>query len=255
LACDVPEACILANRLSGASFPVVLVLPATTNLNKGGSGENPRSGFPSRDGSMMKVAITGNVASGKSTLARIWAREGIPVVSADDLARAAAEPGTPGLRAITEAFGEEVLLPDGTLDRDGLRRLVFRDAALRGRLEEILHPRIAALRDEWMAREAERGSPLVAAEIPLLFELGLEGDFDATVLVHATDEERWTRLVESKGLGEDEARRIMEAQMPAGDKLEQATYVLHNSGSMDELEARALALLDLLRARAAGKGA
>jgi dephospho-CoA kinase len=85
--------------------------------------------------------------------------------------------------------------------------------------------------------------------------LGLEGDFDATVLVHATDEERWTRLVESKGLGEDEARRIMEAQMPAGDKLEQATYVLHNSGSMDELEARALALLDLLRARAAGKGA
>ena len=203
---------------------------------------------------MMKVAITGNVASGKSVVATIWAREGIPLVSADDLARAAVEPGTPGLRAIGAVFGGEVLLPDGTLDRDGHRRLVFRDAGLRKRLEKILHPRIAALRDAWMAGEAGKGSPLVAAEIPLLFELGLEGDFDATVLVHAADEERCRRLVESKGLGEDEARRIMEAQMPAEDKLDRATYVLHNSGSLDDLEARALALLDLLRARAAGKG-
>jgi dephospho-CoA kinase len=177
------------------------------------------------------------------------------LVSADDLARAAVEPGTPGLRAITEAFGAGVLLPDGTLDREGIRLLVFRDAALRERLEGILHPRIGSLRDEWMRRQAEKGSPLVAAEIPLLFELGLEGDFDATVLVHTTAEERRRRLVESKGLEEDEARRIMEAQMPAEDKLEKATYVIHNSGSLEELEVRALALLDLLRARAAGKGA
>jgi len=204
---------------------------------------------------MMRVAITGNVASGKSALARIWAREGVPVVSADVLAREAVEPGSPGLEAVIAAFGSELLRSDGTLDRNAMRALVFRDPASRRKLEKILHPIIGALRDEWMRGEAEGGSVLAVAEIPLLFELGLEGEFDAVVFVEAPARERLRRLTRLRGLDDDEAARIMEAQMPSEEKLSRSTFVIHNTGSEEELELRALALLDLLRARAAGKGA
>ena len=204
---------------------------------------------------MMKVAITGSVASGKSSLARIWAREGVPVVSADELARAVVEPGTPGLEAVITAFGPGFLREDGTLDRDALRDLVFRDPPSRRKLEEILHPLIGALRDEWMTREGGMGLPLVVAEIPLLFESGTEGEFDVIVFVDAPAVERLRRLTLLRGLEEGEARRIMDAQMPSEEKLTRSTFVIHNSGSEEELEVRALALLDLLRARAVGKGA
>lgn len=204
---------------------------------------------------MMKVAITGSVASGKSSLARIWAREGVPVVSADELARAVVEPGTPGLEAVITAFGPGFLRDDGTLDRDALRDLVFRDPLSRRRLEEILHPLIGALRDEWMTREGGEGRPFVVAEIPLLFESGTEGEFDVIVFVDAPAVERLRRLTLLRGLEEEEARRIMDAQMPPEEKLPRSTFVIHNSGSEEELEVRALALLDLIRARAVGKGA
>jgi dephospho-CoA kinase len=204
---------------------------------------------------MMKVALTGNAASGKTTLARIWAREGIPVISADDLARDAVAPGTPGLAAVLAAFGPQVLRGDGTLDRDALRALVFQDSSLRKRLEEIVHPIIAALREERMEREAAMGNRLVVAEIPLLFEVGLEGEFDVVVLVDAPYRERLRRLTQLRGLEEEEARRILDAQMPSEVKLPRASYVIHNAGSQEDLAIRALALLDLLRARAAGRGA
>jgi len=200
---------------------------------------------------MLKVAVTGNAGSGKSSLARIWSREGVPVVSADDLARAAVAPGTPGLAAVTEAFGPAVLREDGTLDRSALRDLVFRDQELRSRLEEILHPIIRSSRDEWIAREVKRGSLLVVAEIPLLFETGLDGEYDVVVLVDAPYEERLRRLTRLRGLEEGEARRILDAQMPPEEKVPRASYVVHNHGSEEDLEIRALALLDLLRARAA----
>lgn len=202
----------------------------------------------------MKVAITGNAASGKTALARIWTREGIPVVSADELAREAVAPGTPGLEAVVALFGPVVLDPEGGLNRDAVRERVFGDPGLRKRLEEILHPIIRGLRNDWMAREAEKGSPLVAAEIPLLFEAGLEGEYDVVVLVYAAYRERLRRLTRLRGLPEDEARRIMEAQMPMEEKLALATFVIHNDGPEEDLEIRALALLDLLRARAAGEG-
>jgi dephospho-CoA kinase len=202
---------------------------------------------------MMKVALTGNVASGKSALARIWARKGVPLVSADELAREAVQPGSPGLAAVVASFGVGVLKEDGSLDRDSLRHLVFRDPSKRRELEEILHPIIQARREEWMRREAGRGSRLVVAEIPLLFEVGLEEAFDAVVFVDAPYRERLRRLTELRGLEEEEARRILDAQMPPEEKLSRASFVVHNSGSMQELEIRGLALLDLLRARAAEK--
>jgi len=202
---------------------------------------------------MLKVAITGNIASGKSSLAGIWVRAGVPLVSADGLAREAVEPGTPGLEAVLRAFGPGIIGDDGTLDRDSLRGIVFRDPALRHQLEAILHPLINNLRKEWLQRQADKGSKLAVAEIPLLFEAGLEENFDLVVFVDAPSQERLRRLVEIRGLNPEEALRILDAQMSPDQKLTRADYVIHNSGTEVELEVRALALLDLLRARASRK--
>jgi dephospho-CoA kinase len=196
------------------------------------------------------VALTGNVASGKTRVAEIWREAGTPVVLADDLSRKAVEPGTEGLAAVVESFGEGVLSPDGTLDRGALRERVFRDAGERELLESILHPRIQALREAWMKQRVREGCLLVVAEIPLLFEVGLEDDYDTVVLVEAPEEERMRRLTRDRGLSEGEAQAIMEAQMPSHEKRGRAEYILDNGGTLDELKEAALALLKLLQARA-----
>lgn len=202
---------------------------------------------------MLTVGLTGSVASGKSTVARLWADEGVPVVSADDLARRVVEPGSEGLAEVVEAFGPGVLAPDGTLDRDALRDRVFRDSGARRRLEAILHPRIAALREGWTAARRAEGAELVVAEIPLLYEAGLADDFDVVVVVHASTRERLRRLVEERGLEPDDARRIMESQMDADEKRRRADRVLENDGTRDDLGRAARALLDELRDRASRK--
>ncbi len=199
---------------------------------------------------MLKVALTGNVASGKSTVVRIWSDAGVPVIRADDMARDVVAAGSVGLARVVEEFGKDVLQGDGSLDRAGLRDRVFRDPGDRARLEGILHPLIGSLRDDWVARHEGEGTSLLVAEIPLLYEVGLEKDYNAVVLVVAPPEERLRRLVEDRGLDEEEASRMMEAQNPSEEKLPKADYVLENGGSKGDLEIRCLALLDLLRARA-----
>ena len=199
---------------------------------------------------MIRVALTGNVASGKSTVAAHWASLGVPVVSADDLARDVVAPGTPGLAEVREAFGEGVLAADGTLDRGALRARVFEDDAARRRLEEILHPHIWALRTEWMEARRAEGAPLGVAEIPLLFETGREGEFDVTVLVDAPEAVRLARLLDRRGIAEAEARRIMAAQMDPALKRARAHHVLDNAGTPQELERAAADLLVRLRAGA-----
>jgi dephospho-CoA kinase len=199
---------------------------------------------------MLKVALTGNVASGKSVVARIWADSGVPVVRADEVARDVVAPGTAGLEAVAREFGTAVLLADGTLDREKLRGLVFNDPEARRRLEGILHPLIAARRDEWMKTQEDGKYPLAVAEIPLLFEARLQDDFDVVVLVVAPREERLRRMVADRGIEEAEALRIMAAQIPSREKTEQSDYILENGDTLEDLEIRSLALLDLLRSRA-----
>ncbi len=198
---------------------------------------------------MLSIGLTGNVASGKSVVAGAWADAGVPVVSADVLARQAVAPGTPGLREVGEAFGEEVLAADGTLDRAALRARVFRDEEARRRLEAILHPRIRELRDAWLRARAEAGERIVVAEIPLLYESGLEGEFDVVVLVDAPVDVRLTRLTTLRGLSEEEARRIMAAQMDVEAKRRRADVVIDNTGTVEALRARAAEVLGTLRAR------
>lgn len=203
---------------------------------------------------MLIVGLTGNVASGKSAVAALWRDAGVPVVSSDELARQVVEPGTQGLEEVRRALGDEVLAPDGTLDRGAVRERVFSDERARRVLEGILHPRIRHLQAEWIeAREAE-GAEMVVAEIPLLFEVGREDDVDLTVLVDAPPEVRLERMVRDRGLEPAAARRIMEAQMDSGEKRRRADLVVENDGTLEELREKAMATLDALRARATTSG-
>jgi len=202
---------------------------------------------------MLRVALTGNVAAGKSVVAEAWRRRGVPVVSADHLARQAVEPGSPALEEVRRAFGDEVLSADGTLDREALRARVFRDEEARRRLEGILHPRIQELRAAWMVERRAAGDPLTVAEIPLLFETGLDADYDVVVLVDAPADVRLRRLVERRGLAREEAVLIMDAQMDPGEKRRRADFVVDNAGTLEELFAAAAETLEELRRRAAGR--
>jgi len=185
-------------------------------------------------------------------VARIWEEEGVPVVSADEIARRVVEPGTPGLQEVTEAFGGEVLRGDGHLDRDALRERIFSDPGARERLEALLHPRIRAFRDRWLAERRREGAELAVAEIPLLFEAGLEGEFDVTVAVLAAREERLRRLAEERGMGEEEGAAIMDAQLDPEAQRRRADFVIENDGSLEELARRAREILDELRSRGDG---
>lgn len=184
------------------------------------------------------LGLTGNIASGKSTVASIWEGYGAYLIDADDLARRAVEPGSPGLEAVVERFGREVLTPGGELDRAALRRLVFSDPEARAQLEGIIHPEVGRLREEEEARAQELGAEVVVNDIPLLFEVGLEDRFDLVVLVDAPEGERLRRLIEGRGLPEEEARAMITAQMPAEEKRERADILIDNSGTLEELEAR-----------------
>jgi len=201
---------------------------------------------------MLRVALTGNIASGKSSVARVWARLGAPVIDADVLARRAVEPGSPALDRIARAFGPEVLEPGGGLNREAMREIVFRDEAARRRLEAIVHPEVARLRAEEERRLEREGARVVVNDIPLLFEAGLEDEFDVVVLVDAPEAVRLDRLVRDRGLDPEEARRMIAAQMPAESKRRRADIVIDNVGTLEELEASAERVWRELERRASG---
>jgi dephospho-CoA kinase len=176
------------------------------------------------------VGLTGGIAAGKSTIARCFAALGVPVVDADKLARDAVAKGSPGLREIVAAFGPEVLLPDGTLDRQALGARVFADAALRARLNAITHPRIAELGAAQIAAHAARGAPYVLYEAALIVENGLQRGMFALVVVSVDPVVQLARLVKRDGLSEEQAQARIAAQMPLDKKLEVADFVIDNSG-------------------------
>ncbi len=201
---------------------------------------------------MLRVGLTGNIAAGKSTVARVWRSLGATVVDADELSRRAVEPGTPALAAIRAGFGQDVFASDGGLDRAALRGIVFSDPAARARLEEIVHPAVGVLRDEEYRRAEARGERMVVADVPLLFEVGMADEFDVVVLVDAPEAARWLRLVGDRGLAPEEARKMISSQMPSELKRARADVVIENAGTIGELEARAREVWEELSARAAG---
>jgi dephospho-CoA kinase len=178
------------------------------------------------------VGLTGNIASGKSEVARIFSDLGATVIDADELARETVRPGTPALTAIIDRWGERVLNPDGTLNRAALRAIVFSSESDRQHLNAIVHPEVKRLRDTLIDEARGRGDQVVIAAIPLLFEAGLQGEFDRIILVDAPDE---TRLVHRRGLSPAEATRMMAAQLPAREKRSLSHVVIENDGDLKAL--------------------
>ncbi|HUE96476.1 MAG TPA: dephospho-CoA kinase [Longimicrobiaceae bacterium] len=203
---------------------------------------------------MLKVALTGNIASGKSTVAEVWREHGARVIDADDLARRAVAPGTPALQRIVEEWGPGIVLPSGELDRAAMRDVVFRDPEERRKLEDLVHPEVNRLRIQQIDLAMAGGLPLIVADIPLLFEAGLEKEFDVIVLVDAPEEVRLQRLMEDRGLAREQAQRMLAAQWPAERKRPGARFVIENRGTLAELRVRAEAVWTSLEALARGGG-
>ena len=182
---------------------------------------------------MIKVGLTGGIGSGKSEVARLLAEHGAVVVDADALAREALAPGSPGSAAVVEEFGPEVLAADGSIDRARLGRLVFADAAGRAALEAIVHPYVGRRSAELMA--AAPADAVVVYDVPLLVETGQQDGFEVVVVVDAADETRLRRLVDVRGMPEQDARERMAAQASREARLAVADHVLPNDGDLAEL--------------------
>ena len=201
---------------------------------------------------MIHIALTGNVASGKSTVAALFRDWGATVIDADQLVREVQAPGSPVLAAIAHRFGDGILLPDGSLDRPRLRSIVLADADARRDLEALVHPAVQARRCALVDAARARGETIVVSDIPLLFEVLDPSAFDAVVLVDASEPVRMARLLE-RGLGEEEARRMIMAQLPSAVKREwrgghppRRPFVIDNEGDRDALAARARRVWDAL---------
>jgi dephospho-CoA kinase len=192
----------------------------------------------------MRVGLTGGVASGKSTVAKVLTELGAVVVDADLLAREVVEPGTPGLAAVVDAFGDDVLADDGTLDRPALGRVVFGDADARRRLEGILHPLIRARGAEIEA--AAGPGAVVVHDIPLLVETGQAGSFDAVVVVDVPVETQVSRMVSERGMSEEDVRARIAAQATREERLAAATHVVDNTGTHEDLRERVTEVFEQL---------
>jgi dephospho-CoA kinase len=181
----------------------------------------------------LRIGLTGGIASGKSAVAAAFARRGVPVVDADQLAREVVKPGEPALAAVVTEFGPEILGPDARLDRPRLRAMVFADAGRRRRLEAILHP---AIRSAMEARIAAISAPYAIIVIPLLAESGLRDSVDRVLLVDCPPELQIERLVERDSETAAGARAILAAQATRSERLAVADDVLENTGSFADLE-------------------
>jgi dephospho-CoA kinase len=180
----------------------------------------------------LRVGLTGGIASGKSLVARLFRELGVPVIDTDDLARVVVAPGTRGLERLVGEFGVRILKPDGTLDRAGLRNIVFSDTASRRRLEEILHPLILA---ELEAVSSAAGGVYQIHVIPLLVESGLEKKMDRVLVVDCAEESQISRLKSRDGETEAGARRILASQATRKERLVIADDVILNEGSEKDL--------------------
>jgi dephospho-CoA kinase len=198
------------------------------------------------------VGLTGGIASGKSTVARAFAALGVPVVDADQLAREVVAVGSEGLAEVVAAFGNDVLLADGSLDRKALGSRVFQDGAARARLNAITHPRIARLSAERLASIDEARAAYALYEAALIVESGLHRNMAALVVVAVDAERQLERIVQRDGLAVDEAASRIAAQAPLAAKLAAADFVIDNSGELSKLHERVAEVHEKITARVRG---
>jgi len=183
---------------------------------------------------MRRIGLTGGIATGKSHVRAEFERLGVPTVDADVLARTVVGPQTPALAAIVRRFGPDMLDAHGGLDRRKLAAVIFADAAARRDLELIVHPAVKAATDSWFAAQEAAGARIALADIPLLFETGREGDFDAVVTTACEPETQIRRVMARDSLSEGEARQRIAAQLPTAEKIRRADYVIRTDGPLAE---------------------
>ena len=196
---------------------------------------------------MLRVALTGGIATGKSYCLARFASLGVAVIDADRLARDAVAPGSRVLDAIVARFGQSMLRPDGTLDRSSLARVVFNDRAARADLEAVVHPEVYRRIGEWLAT-LPPGIRIAMADIPLLFETGHIHDFDRVVVVACDPREQLRRLMARDGLTEAEAHARLDAQWPIQEKEARADYVIRTDGTAADTDAQVRTVHELLLA-------
>jgi len=199
---------------------------------------------------MLNVALTGNIAAGKSAVAELFRAWGATLIDVDRLVRDAQAPGSPLLRAIAARFGADLVDPAGALDREALRRRVMGDPAALADLNRLVHPDVLRRRAELEREARRRGDRILVSDIPLLFEAADPSAFDAVVLVDAPEPVRRARLLAQRGLSPEDADRMLAAQAPSGPKRGRSTFVIDNDGDRAALEARARAVWTQLLTRA-----
>ena len=199
---------------------------------------------------MLLIGLTGNIGSGKSTVAQLLSERGATIIDADVLARRAVETGTQAYAAIVERWGTSILAADGGVDRAALRRIVFTEPQELEQLNSIVHPEVERMRAALVELARLRGDRLVVCDIPLLFERRMTDAFDRIVLVDAPRPVRLERLVRERGLRETEAMDMIVAQMPAELKRARADFVIDNVGTLTQLDLRVTEVWSALLAAA-----
>jgi dephospho-CoA kinase len=193
------------------------------------------------------IGLTGGIASGKSTVAKILARLGAAIVNADTLSREVVEPGRAAWKEIVDKFGAGVLQPDQSLDRQKLRAIIFNDPDARRTLESIIHPRVRALAEKRIREHADSGYDVVVYEVPLLFEGNLQESLRPVILVACDIDTQQQRLQERDQLDSSSAQKQIEAQMSLAEKRRLADYIIENNGGMDDLERQVRAVLEKIK--------
>lgn len=197
---------------------------------------------------MQLIGLTGGIASGKSTVAKILEQLGAAVVNADALAREVVEPGRDAWKEIVDAFGAEVLQPDQSVDRQKLRAIIFNNPEARKKLESIIHPRVRALAEERIRQHAAAGYEVVVYEVPLLFEGNLQDLLRPVILVACDIDTQRRRLQQRDRLDAATAQKQIDAQMSLEKKRRLADYIIENDGGMDDLERQVRAVLEKIKA-------
>ena len=196
---------------------------------------------------MRKVGLTGGIASGKSTVSRMFTDLGVPVIDADVIAREVVAPGSRSLVAIVNAFGEDVLTDEKSLKRARLGEIVFSDPSKKKILENILHPEIIAEQDRRLKDlELEGRAPIAIVDAAVMIESGSWKRFDAIVVVDCDESQQICRLRRRNGMNEDEAIKRVNAQMPLSEKVKYADHVIDNRGSIDDTRKQVEELMKLL---------
>ena len=199
---------------------------------------------------MLNVALTGNIAAGKSTVVELFRRWGATIIDADQLVREAQRPGTDVMQAIAFRFGRDVILPGGELDRKALRGKVMGDDASLADLNAIVHPAVQRERDRLLVEARRRGDRIVINDIPLLFESADPREFDLVILVTAPEPVRLERLLKTRGMTNEAAHQALNAQQPAEAKRALSDFVIENGGTFADLEQSARRLWDQLMMKA-----